>query len=342
MTTSMDDHFEESLTGRVNDDEPNTRRSRHVYGPVCSRRLGRSLGVDLVPLKTCTYDCIYCQLGHTTNRTIERKHYVSVEGILEEVQRKLEVAPPPAYITLAGSGEPTLNDHLGDVICGIKRLTRIPVAVLTNGSLLWAQEVREALREASLVVPSLDAGDATLFQYVNRPHSEITFEKMLHGLAEFSTQFAGSIWLEVFLLGGVTGIATEVKKIAALAERIHPARVQLNTVARPPAEAFALPVSRKHLDNFAGLFNSRAEVIAEISHAEVAEAPGGAGGDIVALLSRRPCTLEDVSRGLGIHVVEAAKELEILKRSGRVKEVLLDARWFYTVTVSDQRQPAGS
>ena len=330
----MDDNRKVRVAARASDDELKRTRSRHVYGPVFSRRLGRSLGVDLVPLKTCTYDCIYCQLGRTTNRTIERKHYVSVESILEEVQRKLTVAPPPTYITLAGSGEPTLNDHLGDVIYGIKRLTRSPVAVLTNGSLLWAQEVREALREADLVLPSLDAGDAKLFQYVNRPHSEITFEKMVHGLAEFSAHFSGSIWLEVFVLGGVTGIAKEVEKISAIAGRIHPTRIQLNTVARPPAEAFTLPVSKEHLEKFAGSFKPRAEVIAEFGYAEAQDAPGGTAEDVLALLSRRPCTLEDVARGLGIHVTEAAKDLETLKRSGRVKEVLLDAKWFYTAAVS--------
>jgi len=269
--------------------------------------------------------------------TIERKEYVPVEGILEEVRRKLTAATPADYITLAGSGEPTLNDHLGDLISGIKRMTPTPVAVLTNGSLLWMQEVREALKEADLVLPSLDAGDAVHFQYVNRPHSEVTFERMVDGLAEFSSTFPGSIWLEVFLLGGVTGIAREVEKIAATAGRLRTVRVQLNTVARPPAEAYAVPVPRGQLEDFACLFNPHAQVIAESRGLEMQGGASGAAEEVLALLSRRPCTCEDVARGLGMHITEAAKCLEALNKEGRVREVFLNARWFYTLGGSQVR-----
>ena len=141
-----------------------------VYGPVSSRRLGRSLGVDLVPFKTCTYDCIYCQLGHTNDQTTRRAGYVDQDWVLAELKMKLGHAPLPNYISLAGSGEPTLHAGIGELIVGIKRLTRVPVAVLTNGSLLWDPDVRKALMEADLVMPSLDAGDETTFQQVNRPH----------------------------------------------------------------------------------------------------------------------------------------------------------------------------
>jgi len=139
---------------------------KHVFGPVSSRRLGRSLGVDLVPLKTCTYDCIYCQLGRTTLKTTERREWVPLDLVLEQVQAKL--ATEPDYITLSGSGEPTLFSRVGELIGRIKDVTDIPVAVLTNGSLLWQKAVRDDLQQADVVIPSLDAGNERMFRYVNR------------------------------------------------------------------------------------------------------------------------------------------------------------------------------
>ena len=152
-----------------------------VFGPVPSRRLGRSLGVDVVPFKTCTYDCIYCQLGRTTCKTVERKAWVPLEDVLDEVKEKLSTRPD--YITLSGSGEPTLFSPLGDLIVGIKSMTGIPVALLTNGSLLWQADVREAIRDVDLLIPSLDAGDEAMFRRVNRPHGGLSFEQMLYCFA---------------------------------------------------------------------------------------------------------------------------------------------------------------
>jgi wyosine [tRNA(Phe)-imidazoG37] synthetase (radical SAM superfamily) len=179
---------------------------KYVYGPVPSRRLGRSLGVDLVPFKTCTYDCIYCQLGRTTDQTTRRIEYVETDQVLAEVKAKLEIAPPPDYVSLAGSGEPTLHARIKEVIGGIKRLTRTPVAVLTNGSLLWDVNVQQALMAADLVMPSLDAGDEAMFQRVNRPHREIAFATMVEGLAAFTARFPGWVWLEVLAKNGAVEV----------------------------------------------------------------------------------------------------------------------------------------
>jgi wyosine [tRNA(Phe)-imidazoG37] synthetase (radical SAM superfamily) len=178
---------------------------KYVYGPVPSRRLKRSLGVDLVPFKTCTYDCIYCQLGRTTEKTNLLKEYAPIERILAELKKKLALGPRPDYVTLSGSGEPTLHCRIGELIHQIKRVTPIPLAVLTNGSLLWSRCVQDALMEADLVLPSLDAGDERLFRYVNRPDELIQFETMVQGLREFNARFKKPVWLEVFLLAGVTG-----------------------------------------------------------------------------------------------------------------------------------------
>ena len=184
---------------------------KYVFGPVPSRRLGRSLGVDLVPFKTCTYNCVYCQLGRTTCQTATRKEYVPLGEVADEVRRRLETEPAPDYVTLSGSGEPTLHSRIGEVIAALKGMTRTPVAVLTNGSLLHEPDVQEALSQADVVLPSLDAGDPWVFDYVNRPHPDIAFEAMAGGLVKFRERFRTTMWLEVFLLDGVTSVEPEVR-----------------------------------------------------------------------------------------------------------------------------------
>ncbi len=304
---------------------------RYLYGPVNSRRLGRSLGIDLVPFKVCTYDCIYCQLGRTTRKTVQRQEYFPVVDILRELEQKLAASPSPDYLTLAGSGEPTLNNRIGELISKIKSLTRIPVAVLTNGSLLWQPEVQEALMAADLVIPSLDAGDEHLFRYVNRPHRNITFDRMVNGLAAFTRDFPGAVWLEVFLLTGITGIKSEVEKIAALAKSIKPGRVQLNTVSRPTAEEFASPVPEEQMRVFAQMFDLKVEVITQEEPLALSSPTNGAPTDaeILALLSRRPSSLHGVAAGLGMHVGEAIKRLQALSEQGEISAVRLKGAVFY-------------
>ncbi|MCU0586069.1 MAG: radical SAM protein [Desulfobacterales bacterium] len=250
----------------------------HVYGPVASRRLGRSLGVDLVPFKTCTYNCIYCQLGPTTNQTLRLDEYVPVDDLVAQVKQKLSGPLQPDVVTLAGAGEPTLHARIGEIIHRIKRLTTLPVAVLTNGSLLWSRCVQESLLDADLVLPSLDAGDAERFQQVNRPHPHIYFETMVNGIAEFTRRFRKPVWLEVFLLEGQTESPADVERIAARVREIAPAKVQLNTVSRPPCEENARPVPVERLAALAALFEPPAEVISE--------APAGGNCDFPAAAVR--------------------------------------------------------
>lgn len=317
-------------------------KQKFVYGPVPSRRLGRSLGVDLVPFKVCTYDCVYCQLGRTTAKTVTRKEYVPVEAVLAELERTLAGCDRPDYISLAGSGEPTLNAHIGEVIHRIKAMTTIPVAVLTNGSLLWMREVREALMEADLVLPSLDAGNERLFHRVNRPHEEILFDVMVDGIRVFTRRFPGQVWLEVFLLPGVTGVPREVKKIADLVKRIRPAVVQLNTTRRPPAEAFATSLGEDRMNALKRYFPMDVQIIAGTSDEgrQPFESNRIEADDILALLARRPCTSKDVAVGLGIHVAEALKHLELLTTTGKVTAVSDNGRAFYKLNRPDQDETA--
>ncbi|MGC9054862.1 MAG: radical SAM protein, partial [Candidatus Hydrogenedens sp.] len=185
----------------------------HVFGPVYSRRLSKSLGIDLVPFKTCTQDCVYCQLGPTTCKLLERASFCNVGEVISELRLKLETVSPN-FITIAGSGEPTLCKELGTVISEIKKITPIPLAVLTNGSLLYQSDVRKDLIQADIVCPSLDAGDDYTFQKVNRPIPTIDFETFLNGLIQFRSEYSGKIWLEVLLVRGITDTQEEVIKIA--------------------------------------------------------------------------------------------------------------------------------
>jgi len=287
-------------------------KMKYTFGPVPSRRLGRSLGVDLVPFKTCTYNCVYCQLGRTTVKTVERKEYAPVGAVLNEVEEKLKKISPPDYITLSGSGEPTLHSRIGDIIHGIKDITDIPTAVLTNGSLFWIDEVRDAVQEADLLIPSLDAGDKKIFSWVNRPHPDISFEKMVEGLCKLRECFDGPIWLEVFLIGGVTDIESEVLKIRKWVDRIAPERVQLNTAVRTPAEGFVDTVSKEKMEELRSLFGPHCEVIADYSKTHNFSEFYHTQGDVFELLRRRPCSVDDISSGLNLHRNETVKYVQEL------------------------------
>ena len=294
------------------------KKREYIFGPVPSRRLGRSLGVDLVPFKTCTYDCIYCQLGRTTGKTMQRKEWVPIDIVIDQLKAKLS-SNKPDYITLSGSGEPTLFSQLEELISRIKDITDIPVAVLTNGSLLWLPEVRKALKSADMVVPSLDAGSSRIFQYVNRPHLDITFSKMLQGLVEFRRDYSGQYWLEVFLLAGVTTPEAEVNRLKTCIAAIQPDKVQVNTVTRPPAEGFAESVPKKQLETITKKLYEKAEVIADYRGVHKEEDFSIRCEDILTLLKRRPCSIEDIAAGLGIHRNEVVKYIEELSSEDKIE-----------------------
>lgn len=286
---------------------------RFLFGPVPSRRLGNSLGIDTVPFKTCTYDCVYCQLGKTTDKTCERQLFFPVDEILQELAQYLPRIPRPDYITLSGSGEPTLYKNLADIIEGIKEITDIDVAVLTNGSLFWIEDVRRSVMNADLLIPSLDAGDEETFLQINRPHPEITFDKMIEGLCLMRSEFAGPVWLEVFLVNNVTTKETQLEKIKAFIDRIKPDSIQLNTAVRGAAEDFVEAVSMERMDEIREYFGNCCEVIAheqkiieQSQHAVTKE-------DIYNLLKRRPCSIEDISIGLRIHRNEVIKHVSALQ-----------------------------
>jgi len=298
-----------------------TPPAEHVLGPVPSRRLGRSLGVDFVPCKVCTLDCVYCQVGRTTQKTLARQMFAPVDTILAEVREKLKRGPRPNHITLAGSGEPTLHLGLDEIVDGIKGISAVPVAVLTNGTLLTDPAVRRACAAADVVLPSLDAGDEDTFQAVNRPAPGLSLSRLAQGLATFRDEYHGEMWLEVFLIRGVNSSGEQLRKIRKLVERIRPDRVQLNTAVRPTAEEGVAALTEAEMAKLCRMLGPNAEVIADFSGARGQPAFVARKEEVLAMIRRRPVTLDDIAVGLGVHRNEAAKYVEdLLTGKAIVKE----------------------
>lgn len=303
--------------------------THHVFGPVASRRLGRSLGVDMAPAKVCTLDCTYCEVGRTTLKTIERKPYVPLEEVLAELQGRLSEGIRPDYITITGSGEPTLNSQLGQLIDRIKQISTIPVALITNGTLFFRQDVRDEAAKADLVMPSLDAADPGTFEAINRPHADITVENLVEGLSAFRAQYGGPIWLEVFLIEQVNTSAEHIQRLKDLIGRIKPDKVQLNTAVRPTADPGVRRPPYQRLEAIAQELGPQCDIIADYSRLPAVACPSVRPEDIVALLRRRPCTRDDLCAGLAIGRDQLAPYLDALVQSRHIVTEVRDGVAFY-------------
>lgn len=296
------------------------KKFKHLYGPVPSRRLGRSLGIDLVPHKICTYDCIYCQIGKTTDKNLVRKEYVPAGEILEEVRRFLkEESSAIDHLSLSGSGEPTLNSRIGSIIEGIKTITSIPVAVITNGSLLYEEEVRQDLLRADIVLPSLDAVSPEVFNKVNRPLSGFSVEKVIEGLVEFRKVYKGQIWLEVLFCKGINDSKEELLRMKKAIDRIQPDLIHLNTVVRPPSEKWVVPLDQKEMERIKTFFGVKASIISEFDRHPSSILERDIKEEILKILRRRPLSLSDLSKGMGIPQNELDRYLGPLTREGKIQ-----------------------
>ena len=292
---------------------------RYLFGPVPSRRMGKSLGVDLVTPKTCSFDCLFCQVGKTTNRTLKRREYVPIREVIEELQDWLQRGGSADYITLAGSGEPTLHSHFDEVLDIVRARSDIRSALLSNGSLFFLPEVRLGARKSDLVKLSLSAWDAASLGIVNRPTVGVEFERLVGGMERFRDEFDGELWLEVMMMAGINSSEENVRRIADIAKRIRPDRVHLNTVVRPPADADAVAVPAPDLETLTGLFTPQAEVIANCALTQGARARAD-DAQIIALIRRRPCTEKDIALGLGIESSAVEEAVGVLVAMGRVRK----------------------
>ena len=301
-----------------------------IFGPVASRRLGRSLGVDLIPYKTCSFDCLYCELGVTTNRTLERKDYVSPQKILAELKNFLkDLSPAPDFITLGGSGEPTLHSHIGAIIEEIKKITPTPIAVLTNSSLLCRDDVREALAKADVILPSLDAATPVVFEYLNRPHPSLNLKKIIQGLIDFRKKFKGEIWLEILFCLRVNDAPEELIRLKHAVEEINPDKIQLNTLDRPPAENTVFPLNREQLERIKNFFGPRAEIITNVLPENARSVIADVKKRVYDLLKRRPCPFDEISLTLGISKIELMDLIEMLKKEGKVSQRFHNNQVYY-------------
>ena len=304
----------------------------HLYGPVPSRRLGRSLGIDLVPHKICTYDCIYCQIGDTTEKTLARKEYVPAGEILEEVERFLkEGAHSIDHLSLSGSGEPTLHSQIRSVIEGIKAITSIPVAVITNGSLLCEEEVRQDLLRADIVLPSLDAVSSDVFMRINRPRSGFSVEKVIEGLVEFRKVYKGQIWLEILFCKGINDGKEELMRMKKVVDRIQPDLIHLNTVVRPPSEKWAVPLGQKEMEEIRAFFGKSASVISEFDRHPSMVSEMNIKEEILKILKRRPLSLLDLSKGMGISKDELDRYVKPLMKEGKIQSRLFGDSVYYEI-----------
>jgi wyosine [tRNA(Phe)-imidazoG37] synthetase (radical SAM superfamily) len=291
----------------------------YLFGPVPSRRLGRSLGVDIVPMKTCTLDCVYCQLGKTRKKTLQKRNYVPVDAVIAELKAALESGIKADYITISGSGEPTLNSELGLLIEEIKKITDIPVAILTNGTLFTDPAVRADCLKADVVLPSLDAGDDETFQKINRPHKDLRFDNIIEGLTAFRKEFSGQIWLEVFLIEDFNTDIEQIRKIKTLIDKLRPDKIQLNTIARPTAEQFIKPASPETLQWIAEQLGPNAEIISAVEQGRHIHSFGTQPETVLAMLKRRPCSLDDICSGLGLDPNYAIKLIGHLQQQGVIE-----------------------
>ncbi len=295
-------------------------RYRHLFGPVPSRRLGVSLGVDLIPLKTCTLNCIYCECGETNNCTLERKEYILLDEVYEELNDYLEKKPGLDYITFSGSGEPTLHSGIGKVVKFLKKkYPSYKLCLLTNSTLLNKKSVREEIRPIDLIVPSLDAATEGCFQSLNRPNPGLKCKDLIEGLIKLRHEYEGEIRLEIFIAPGLNDMPEELTALKSALERIKPDRVQLGTLDRPGTEEWLEPADYHTMQGIA-VYLGNAEIIDIFKPGpKISSFDDSCSRQIYETLKRRPCTIADLKALLNLRPAEIQKYINHLLAQGKIE-----------------------
>jgi wyosine [tRNA(Phe)-imidazoG37] synthetase (radical SAM superfamily) len=294
---------------------------RYLFGQSYREGFGLSMGVDLLPFKACNLDCVYCELGGTANLTCARGRFVPPDAVLREIRSRADESFD--HLTFAGSGEPTLNSDLGEIVRKSREIVDVPVAVITNSTLLTSKTVRSEVASADVVLPSLDAATQTTFGKINRPAEGLMIDEIVSGLRSFRSEFGGEIWLEVMLVKGIN--EAEASEIAAAVESIDPDRIQLNTVVRPPTEP-VLPLNELEMNEVLQAFPG-AELIPDWDWS----VPERSKEEILDLLSLRPCTVEEICESMGLKAEDAIKYASILERDGEIRRQLLSGKHCFCV-----------
>jgi wyosine [tRNA(Phe)-imidazoG37] synthetase (radical SAM superfamily) len=272
---------------------------------------------------------VYCQLGHAPEKTTARKTYIPASQILPQIEKKITSGVRIDYLTFSGSGEPTLNSEIGKLIRNIKTITDIPVAVLTNSTLLQRSEVREALMAADLVIPSLDSVTQDVFDRINRPHPSLRVEDIISGIIKFRREFKGLMWIEVLLVKGFNDTVKHLNKLKTVLNDIQPDKIQLNTVVRPPAEALARPLSKAEMERVKAFLGGRCEIIADFKKKTGDLTKKSSEDSILAMLKRRPMTTADLAASLTLHRDIVIKQLQILVERGEIRPVQHKGHMYY-------------
>ncbi len=306
--------------------------SRYIFGPVPSRRLGISLGIDVIPFKTCTLNCLYCECGKTTIQTISRKSFFPPEELIPELQKTLDKIKHIDYITFSGSGEPTLNSDLGNILKRVKEITNIPIAVITNSTLIWDNNVSNALLESDVVLPSLDSVTQDIFEKINKPVPGLKIDKIIEGLKRFSKTFQGKLWVEIFFASGLNDGEKELERMQSVLEEINPQKIQLNSLDRPPAFSGTGQVKMKKLEQIKNRWsNMSVEIIKRTeSRSEIPFFSSGLETDIIDTIERRPLTINDLEVLTQKSESEIRKYIDILEKEKRVRSVVIEDKIFYT------------
>ena len=317
----------------------------HVFGPVPSRRLGQSLGIDTIPLKTCNWNCVYCQLGRTMPVTQALREYFPREEILSEIKQALAAHEPGEidWVTFVGSGEPTLHTGLGWLIQQTQALTDLPTAVITNGSLLYLPAVQQALLPANAVLPSLDAGTAVLYRHLNRPHPEATFERLVSGLIAFRQAYRGQLWVEVMLVQGLNDTEAALRDIQNILLQVRPDQVHLNLPTRPPAEAWVRPSDDEGLLRALAILGDVSRVVHPTAgHFDLQSEEEGMETAVIRIIQRHPISQQELERTLDEWAPGRQTELlASLAANPQVKIIQRMGIRFWSVTPThfpDQRQ----
>lgn len=307
---------------------------KYLFGPVPSRRLGISLGVDLVPHKVCTLNCVYCEVGRTTLLTLERKEYVPINAVIAELNEYLANGPDLDFITFSGQGEPTLNSGLGKVINHIKaNHPRYKVAILTNGTLFWDGSVRREVMRADVILPDLDAVSQNVFQKLNRPHLDLDSARIIAGLKELRKEFPGKIYMEVFMVEGLNDTESELALLRESLLMLKPDIVQLNTLDRPGSESWVRPMPRARLQKIAQYFAPlKVDIVANPqSRKKIQSFNTDIQTQILETIKRRPATDADLCQILGLHKNELNKYLSTLLESGEIESLELERGTFFRI-----------
>ncbi|MDY0360758.1 MAG: radical SAM protein [Desulforegulaceae bacterium] len=306
---------------------------KYIFGPVPSRRLGVSLGVDLVTHKTCSLDCVYCECGRTTNLTAERKEYVPADYVKQELKDYFQKNPKPDYVTFSGSGEPCLNTKIGEILDFIKSNFDVKVCVLTNGTLLSDPLLRKELLNADLVMPSLDSADEKSFLKINRPDKKIKLDNYIKGLCDFKKEFKNKLDLEIFILPGFNDSENDILKLKKAVNMINPDLVLLNTLDRPGAIKGLRAASEAELMKIKkdfGFINTRI-ISKSIERKNIASYREDREEAVYGMIFRRPCTIDDLSQILGLHKNDIGKYLDVLVNQGKVEVEELERGIFYKI-----------